>query len=293
MNTDLLATAKKQAFCLVGLFVTAISAAHCAPSNLSSPAVRPPSFSAEKSPAALCQKLYQTPSKKALAACKAALAQDGENPVHHQRLGQLAFRQKNLYLAQSYFNRALVLAKAQKAPLHMALALNGQARILRSQGKYGPAIEMFYKSLKFCQKDAKCLAGNHDALGYLHLKHQNYDKAEKHFSLCRNVAGAMASQRLLASCQYGLATVHYQSGLYDASLTLCKQSLQLYQLMDNRKGMAASLGCLTSNAQKLQAPLEQWCGYQARRADLYAQLGAFRRSARLRQNLQKANCPGF
>lgn len=240
---------------------------------------------------AQCRQLYQSASKRALEICSDALRKNPSEAPNYQRMGQIHFRKRDYRSAHDYFSKALAIAKEKASNPDMALAINGQARILRAQGKRQAAIREFQNSLDHCDQDPKCLAGNLEALGYLTLKNKQFDLAHSSFTHCKDEAGSIANHKLLASCQYGLATADFQRGKFTAAFDWCKQAFSLYKLAGNKRGMAASLGCLTSSSRKLNAPKDEWCGYKRQRAALYQQIGDYRKSANLLGSLKQNNCP--
>ncbi len=242
-------------------------------------------------PAAICARLYQAPSPEAFEACQQAARLHPDAPESWQRLGQLNFRAGNLGPAQAHFEKMRALGRDRGDDDAMALALNGLARVARALGDTPKARSLFEQSLALCQPGDTCAAGNHDALGYIALKAQRYDAALAAFEHCLAALDDLDKDTLRASCLYGQATVHFQRQDFPRAAGLCRQSHDLYQAAGNRRGMAASLGCLASTAKEMGGDRADWCDYQKRRAALYDALGEMSRSLRLQAGIRRSGCP--
>jgi uncharacterized protein HemY len=238
-------------------------------------------------PVRLCEKLYQKPSSRAFDACRLAIKKQSLSEQNWQRWGQLHFRAGIYGKAQRYFSKALGLARNFGNDRAVALALNGLGRTHKAKGAFKKARDLFRQSLAVCHDDKKCRAGNHDGLGYIALKQRQYKKAAKSFELCLENAN---NNRLRASCNYGLATVHFQKDDISKARQLCAESLSLYERADNKRGMAAALGCLASAAKSAHASKKQWCAYKVRRARLYRELGELKKSIILQRGIAHSNC---
>lgn len=241
-------------------------------------------------PAISCQKLYQKPSRKSFDACRLAVKKQPLSEENWQRWAQLHYRAGFYGKAQRYFSKALLLAKDFGKDNAVALALHGLARTYKATGAFGKAVERFEESLTFCDDDQKCIAGNHDGLGYIQLKHRLFLKAGNSFQRCLEHVGSLKKAKLRASCTYGLATVHFQKGDFAKAGQLCGESLSLYEGMDNKRGMAAALGCLAATAKKRHVSQKQWCAYKTRRARLYSELGELKKSLILQRGLMRSKC---
>lgn len=238
-------------------------------------------------PEGLCETLYQKPSSRSFDACRLAIKIEPLSEQNWQRWGQLHFRAGIYAKAQRYFYKALGLARNFGNDRAIALALNGLGRTHKARGAFKKARDLFRQSLAFCREDKKCRAGDHDALGYIALKRRQYNKAGKSFELCLENA---SNNRLLASCNYGLATVYFQNNDISEARQLCAESLSLYERADNKRGMAAALGCLASAAKSAHASKKQWCTYKVRRARLYRELGELKKSIILQRGIANSNC---
>lgn len=242
-------------------------------------------------PEVICAQLYQVATPAAFEACNAAAEIYPERAESWQRLGQLNFRAGSHEAARGHFDKALTLGEAAGDAQAQSLALNGLARVSRALGAMQDARGLFGRSLALCGADVTCLAGNHDALGYIALKARQFTAAHASFGACLEVTEGAGEPKLQASCLYGRATVYYQQDAFEEAAGLCEQSLALYEKAGNRRGMAASLGCLASTAKNRRLDLAIWCDYQSRRAALYRELGDTPRSLKLRAGIARSNCP--